>query len=97
MFRKPETQNDAFLGLLGGAVRKPSGKSKNKRHSLCPNGHQYQGYATHLHECGTDIKLIQELLGHNDIQTTLRYTHVSNLAIEKIKSPFDQLNLEKDK
>lgn len=53
-------------------------------------------YATHLHECGTDIKLIQELLGHNDIQTTLRYTHVSNLAIEKIKSPFDQLNLKKD-
>jgi integrase/recombinase XerD len=55
-------------------------------------------YATHLHERGTDIKLIQELLGHNDIQTTLRYTHVSNLTIEKVISPFDQLNLNnKDK
>jgi integrase/recombinase XerD len=53
-------------------------------------------YATHLHERGTDIKLIQELLGHNDIQTTLRYTHVSNLTIEKVISPFDQLNLGKD-
>ena len=53
-------------------------------------------YATHLHERGTDIKLIQELLGHNDIATTLRYTHVSNLRLEKIKSPFDQLNLKKD-
>ena len=52
-------------------------------------------YATHLHERGTDIKLIQELLGHNDIATTLRYTHVSNLRLEKIKSPFDQLNLDK--
>lgn len=52
-------------------------------------------YATHLHECGTDIKLIQELLGHNDIKTTLRYTHVSKQTLEKIKSPFDQLNLEK--
>jgi site-specific recombinase XerD len=52
-------------------------------------------YATHLHEAGTDIKLIQDLLGHNDIKTTLRYTHVSNQTLEKIKSPFDSLNLKK--
>ena len=51
-------------------------------------------YATHLHERGTDIKLIQELLGHNDIQTTLRYTHVSTRKLETIISPFDQLNLK---
>ena len=51
-------------------------------------------YATHLHEVGTDLKLIQELLGHSDIKTTLRYTHVSNRTLENIKSPFDALNLK---
>ena len=42
-----------------------------------------------------DIKLIQELLGHNDIKTTLRYTRVSKAMIENISSSFDDLNLEK--
>lgn len=51
-------------------------------------------YATHLHERGTDIKLIQELLGHNDIKTTLRYTHVSNRTLAKVESPFDKLNIK---
>ena len=48
-------------------------------------------YATHLLESGTDIRFIQELLGHNDIKTTLVYTHVSDNSIRKIVSPLDNL------
>lgn len=48
-------------------------------------------YATHLLEGGTDIKYIQELLGHNDIRTTLRYTHVSKKSLQKVESPLDKI------
>ncbi|MBW7857955.1 MAG: site-specific integrase [Leptonema sp. (in: Bacteria)] len=48
-------------------------------------------YATHLLENGTDIRYIQELLGHNSSRTTEIYTHVSNRDIQKIISPFDLL------
>lgn len=48
-------------------------------------------YATHLLDNGTDITYIQKLLGHNDIKTTLRYTHVSNKDIGKIESPLDKI------
>lgn len=46
-------------------------------------------YATHLLEQGTDIRVIQKLLGHKNIKTTQIYTHVAKTELLKVKSPID--------
>lgn len=48
-------------------------------------------YATHLLENGTDLRYIQEILGHKSSKTTEIYTHVSTKSIQKIISPYDSL------
>lgn len=47
-------------------------------------------FATHLHEAGTDIRYIQELLGHVDIRTTQRYIRISKRNLVNVKSPLDE-------
>ena len=54
-------------------------------------------FATHLLERGTDIRLIQALLGHDKLETTARYTRVATGIIAKIESPLDMLSQSRRK
>ncbi len=69
--------------VLGRAVKKAGIRKAVRPHTL------RHSFATHLLENGTNLRYIQELLGHNSPKTTEIYTHVSSKKLSDVKSPLD--------
>lgn len=89
LFEGHETQSQYDERSLSNVLKQALDKAKiTKPVSLHWLRHSY---ATHLLEAGTDLRYIQEILGHSSSRTTEIYTHVSTKNIQNIKSPYDEL------
>ena len=75
----------AVQKIVGSAAKRAGIEKPVHTHTL------RHSYATHLLESGTDIRKIQVLLGHSNLNTTSIYASVSKAELMKIKSPLDEL------
>jgi integrase/recombinase XerD len=99
-FRKYKTKEYVFEGQYGGQytaasfaeVLKQGLKRTGIRKDISLHNLRHS-YATHLHEQGTDIAILQQLLGHQSIKTTLIYTHISKKTLHGVKNPIDNMDI----
>jgi site-specific recombinase XerD len=83
--RRWHIHDSVIQRALGEAVRASGVSKRASCHSL------RHSFATHLLESGSDIRTIQELLGHDSLRTTMVYTHVLNKGGLGVVSPADRL------
>ncbi|MFQ5453148.1 MAG: site-specific tyrosine recombinase/integron integrase [Candidatus Zixiibacteriota bacterium] len=80
--------SSSVQAVMARAVRRAGIKKHATVHTL------RHSFATHLVEHGTDIRFIQELLGHKRLETTQIYTQISRAALQKVKSPLDSIDID---
>ncbi len=84
---KEEGRHHIDESLVQKAVREAVAKAGLTKRATC---HTFRHpFATHLLESGSDIRTVQELLGHRDVKTTMIYTHVLHRGPSGVRSPLD--------